>query len=330
MEDVAIHARMEAPTPAEITRACRLLTALVIASQCFACGGSTRTGPADLPAAGSTSDYGGAGGTEPAGPGVTGGSGGLPSASGGLPSASGGSSMGGSTAAEGGTGGVVGTAGAGGGTGGVGEEPEKVVLFDGSSESFGQWVSVRDGRSVNPWKLNDDGTMTVQHSTGDIQSKQKFRDVFVHVEYVTPEFPSSSNPTGHERGNSGVLLNSSYELQIIDLAAFGLEPTPTVCGAVYGVSAPLYVACHEQTVWNTYEIEFQAPTCDDVNRRIVKIPARFVEVKLNGTVIHRNVDVLGHTQAGQAESCEPQGLRLQDWSSALPVSFRNIWAIPRG
>jgi hypothetical protein len=260
---------------------------------------------------------------------VTGGSGGLPSASGG--SSEGGSTAaeGGSTAAEGGTGGVGGTAGTGGGTGGVGEEPEKVVLFDGSSESFGQWVSVRDGRTLNPWKLNDDGTMTVQSTTGDIESKRKFRDVFVHVEYVTPEFPSNVNPSGHERGNSGVVLNGSYELQIIDLAAFGLEPTPTVCGAVYGVTAPLYVACHEQTVWNTYEIEFQAPICDDSNLTMVKAPARFVEVKLNGTVIHRNVDVLGPTLAGQAESCDRRGLRLQDWATYLPVSFRNIWAIPR-
>jgi hypothetical protein len=323
MEGVAIPGGMGRRAHAEMTLACRVSAALVIASQSYACGGSSRTGP-DLPAAGSPSDNGGAGGSEPAGPAG-------PAGSGGLPSSGGGPAVGGSTASEGGTGVVAGTAGAAGGTagaaggsGGAAQEPNKIVLFDGSSDSFQrEWASVRNG-NVNPWKYNADGTMTVTGGTGDIRSKQKFRDVFVHLEYLTQKVTLSSSV--HERSNSGVLLNGSYELQIIDSSV--LEPAIMTCGAVYGVVGPLEIACHEAGVWNTYEIEFQAPTCEG-GPTTVKTPARFVEVKLNGTLIHRAVDVLRETQAGQRQSCEPQGLLLQDWASILPASFRNIWVIPR-
>jgi hypothetical protein len=232
--------------------------------------------------------------------------------------------VGGGTAGEGGIGVVAGTAGAAGSMGGAGEEPNKIALFDGSSDSFQrEWASVRNG-DVNPWKYDANGTMTVLGGTGDIRSKQKFRDVFVHLEYLTQKVTSGSSV--HERSNSGVLLNGSYELQIIDSSV--LEPSIMTCGAVYGVVGPLEIACHEAGVWNTYEIEFQAPTCEG-GPTMVKTPARFVEVKLNGTLIHRDVDVLRETQAGQNQSCEPQGLLLQDWASILPASFRNIWVIPR-
>jgi hypothetical protein len=124
--------------------------------------------------------------------------------------------------------------------------------------------------------------MTVKVNTGDIQSKQKFQNVFVYLEYVTPYLIANNDP--HGRGNSGVLLNGSCELQILDVASsYDLDPT-LGCGAVYGIRAPLEVACHEQEVWNTYEIEFQATTCDPEYPSIVVTPARFVEVKLNGTL----------------------------------------------
>jgi hypothetical protein len=220
------------------------------------------------------------------------------------------------------------TAGAGGGSAGAGEIEKKIILFDGSEEGFSSWTSIRNS-SANPWRNNGDGTMTVVATTGDIQSKQTFRDVFVHLEYATPRVPANA---GNEAGNSGVLLNGSYELQILDRDAFGMAPaalTEAFCGAVYGLISPLELACYEAEVWNTYEIEFQAPICDEGNSRQVVTPARFIAVRLNGTLIHRNVDVPHQTQSGQDEGCEPRGLRLQDWSSVLPVSFRNIWAIPR-
>lgn len=311
------------PTPAEIPLISRLLTGLLIVSQVFACGGSSRGGVADGPVAGSASDHGGAGGADKTGgAGVVAG-GGLPGSAG-SPPASGSAGSSGGSAVLGGTGGMGSTAGAG-GAGGADGEPSKIILFDGSEESFRGWISPR-GLGFNPWKLNDDGTMTVAPAQGDIQSKHTFRNVFVHLEY---RIPYVSAPAGDRLGrcNSGVLLNGSYELQIIDLNSLGLEPADHVCGAVYGVRSPLEVACHDQEVWNTYEIEFQAPICDQDSK--ISTPARFIEVKLNGTLIHENVDVLMPTLSGHSESCQRQGLLLQNWASIVPASFRNIWAIAR-
>ncbi|HEX2874329.1 MAG TPA: DUF1080 domain-containing protein [Polyangiaceae bacterium] len=308
-----------------------LLVTLTFTMQLTACG-LVRSGAPDLASAGSSSDHGG---SETDGPAQAGGSagtlGGDASLGGNTTSEAGSASLGGGGmgGATGATAGAAGaTAGAtgataGGGTGGALAEPAKIVLFDGSKESFDSWIALRN-RGANPWKDNGDGTMTVGMMAGDIQSKETFRNVFVHVEYVTPKLPIKGG--GQQRGNSGVLLNGSYELQILSLEAFDPQPTDATCGAVFGLIAPLQIACHEEAVWNTYEIEFQAPLCTAAN---VTTPARFVEVKLNDRVIHRNVDVLQRTVGAGGESCEPRGLQLQDWSTILPVTFRNIWAIRR-
>jgi hypothetical protein len=255
------------------------------------------------------------------GPGATGGSGGLPGSGG----SSGGSVAGeGGSAVMGGAGGVAGAAAAGGESGGAGGEPSKVILFDGSPESFNDWTSIRI-RGVNPWKNNGDGTMSVVGGTGDIESVQLFRNVFVHLEYLTPQMPDTGSEIGNASGD--VFLNGSYGLRMTN--SHGLPPTVLSCGSVYGYHAPLEVACHELGVWNTFEIEFQAPTCDDGSSTTIEQPARFIEVRLNGTTIHRDVDVLQPTQAGHPESCEPRAVRLQDYAAVVPASFRNIWAIRR-
>jgi hypothetical protein len=317
----------------------RLLTTLAVALQGSACG-VVHSGTANLPDAGRSSSDGGSAGSETDGRGLTGGSGGSPGGS--AATGGGGASEGGSQGLGGGGGqpGIAGAGAAGGvdaaggaaggaagvGNGGAGAEPARIVLFDGSTDfHYGRWSSVRNG-NANPWKYNDDGTMTVVGNAGDIQSTQTFRNVFVHVEYMTPKVPYVGG--GQGRGNSGVLLNGSYELQILSLEAFSEpEPMEATCGAVFGLTAPLEIACHAEGLWNTYEIEFRAPLCDSPNH--VVSPARFVEAKLNGRLIHRDVDVLQKTTGAQRETCEPRGLVLQDWTSTLPVSFRNIWAIPR-
>jgi hypothetical protein len=233
-----------------------------------------------------------------------------------------GSATGGTASGQAGSQTSAGSGGAG-GTGGAGQEANKVVLFDGSPGTFKEWVSVRSGAG-NPWQANADGTMTVQSNAGDIQSKAKFNDVFVHVEYMTPKIVGEGT-SEQQRGNSGVYLKGSYEAQILD--TYGLPPTNGGCGAIYGISAPFSVACFQAEEWNVYEIEFRAQVCSAQGQKTQN--ARFVEVTLNGELVQQDVDVPGTTQAGQAESCEPRGLLLQDHSTVVPVSFRNIWAIPR-
>jgi hypothetical protein len=307
-----------------------LLLASGIALAGFACssGGTEQTTIKVDPTAGTGSSMGGSGNS--AGSGMTIPTAGTPATGGadsgqaGSQAAAGSGAVGGSlggTGSNGGAGGV--TSGGSGGAGGTGGgEPNKVVLFDGTPETFKSWASVRDGSKDNPWTNNGDGSMTVKTNTGDIISKQKFQNAFVHLEYKTPKITSAGG--GQERGNSGVYLKGSYEMQVLD--TYGLPPAIDGCGALYSIKAPLVVACKKEDEWNTYEIEFKANVCTNGAKTA---NAEFVDVKLNGMQVQKNVVADHFTQAGQAESCDPKGLMLQDHSSILPVSFRNIWVIPR-
>jgi hypothetical protein len=231
-------------------------------------------------------------------------------------------------AAGAGSGGKAASGGAGGGStgsGGAGGAAEnRIVLYDGSAATFNGWAQMRNPDGPNPWRNNADMTMAVVTGTGDIQSKMKFQDLFVHVEYMTPEF-QASDPIGSNRPNSGVLLKGSYEMQIVD--TYGQAPAIDGCGSVYGVRAPLETACFMGGQWNTYEIEFKANVCDAGGTKTGH--ARIVKATLNGRTVQQDVPVPTMTVGGLPESCGPAGLSLQDHATFKPLLYRNIWVIPR-
>jgi hypothetical protein len=217
----------------------------------------------------------------------------------------------------------VGAAGAGepSGVGGAAAETAdepRIVLFDGTN--LDAWVSRNGGGPVG-WQLVGDGSMVVTPGSGDIITRQRFEDVFVHAEYKTPALPA--NVTGQDRGNSGIYVKGMYEVQVLD--SFGREPEIDGCGAIYEVRAPLTVACFREEIWNTYEIDFQAPRYDEQGNKLSN--ARMLLVTLNGVVVQQDVEVPGATRAGNAEAPGPAGLMLQEHGNR--VSFRNIWVIPR-
>ena len=196
----------------------------------------------------------------------------------------------------------------------------RIPLLDGTS--LDGWQNTTTEGAAH-WRIDSDGTLLVVPSNprANLQTKMKFDDLCLHVEYMTPM--DADNVTG--RGNSGIYLRRAYELQILD--SYGQQPTIGGCGAVYNVSLPLVVACNMQMVWNTYEIEFRAPTWDASGRKTSH--ASFVLVTLNGQVVQRNVELsVSSTAEGEPDLPGPQPLMLQDHGSA--VRFRNIWAkVPR-
>ncbi len=264
-------------------------------------GGSTAAG-------GIPSMVGGAAGTSV----VTGGSAGSSV----VPTA--GSSGAGGTGDVGGSASTGGGGSGGGGGAGGGEPAGKIVIFDG--KNLNEWISTRNGGPA-PWTIANDGSMEVVPGTGDIITKQKWEDLFVHVEYKTPMLPASVG--GQDRGNSGVYLKGAYELQVLD--TYGQPPQNDGCGSVYEVSAPLVVACFKEEIWNAYDIEFKAPDYDANGTKLSN--AVVVSAKLNDVLVQTNVDVPGTTRAGLPEAPGPAGLMLQDHGNRL--WFRNIWVIPR-
>lgn len=191
---------------------------------------------------------------------------------------------------------------------------DAIVLFDGSS--FDEWEH-EDGRAVE-WKM-EAGAMTVVGGTKDIRTKREFGDIQLHIEFRTPKVVESE---GQGRGNSGVFLQSRYEVQVLDNYDNYTYPNGQA-GALYKQYIPLVNACKPPGEWQTYDIIFRAPRFSD-NGRVI-IPAE-VTVLHNGILIQNGVELLGDTPYRGLPTYKKHGkapLKLQDHGN--PVSYRNIW-----
>jgi len=196
---------------------------------------------------------------------------------------------------------------------------DAVVLFDGSAESFAGWTDEKG--NPTKWKLVN-GALESVKKAGYIQTKQKFGSCQLHIEWATPNPPKGS---GQKRGNSGVFLQGTYEIQILDCYENQTYPDGQT-GALYGRSKPLVNACRKPGVWQSYDVIFHRPIFKDgkVVRR-----ATFT-VLHNGVLIQDHVILSGgthwggsHNAAGYAPHADKLPLKLQDHGN--PVHFRNIW-----
>ncbi|MDR1269255.1 MAG: DUF1080 domain-containing protein, partial [Planctomycetaceae bacterium] len=77
-------------------------------------------------------------------------------------------------------------------------------------------VILFDGKDLSAWNKDswvvENGELTVKPGSGEIQTKQKFGSVQLHIEFATP---SEVSGRGQGRGNSGVFFGN-YEVQILD------------------------------------------------------------------------------------------------------------------
>ncbi len=134
--------------------------------------------------------------------------------------------------------------------------------------------------------------------------------------------------------NSGIYLQGRYEVQLFD--SWGVKnPKYYDCGGIYqrrdtskpdGQNqyegyAPRFNAYKAPGLWNTMEISYQAPRFDASGKKTSN--AKILFVKLNGLLIHENVELSGPTGGPVAENEVPLGpLRIQGDHGS--VAFRNI------
>jgi hypothetical protein len=186
-----------------------------------------------------------------------------------------------------------------------------IVLFDG--KTLDGWTNL-NGTDKAPWKVRDGG---MEVHGGNIITRQMFAGHFkLHVEFRVPYMPRAK---GQARGNSGVYIQGRYEVQILD--SYGLESKDNDCGAIYEVAAPLVNACKAPTIWQSFDIEFQAPRCENGK----KVASAWMTVFQNGIKIHDRVIIkTNNTRAGRGgDPCQLGPIMLQDHGN--PVQFRNIW-----
>jgi hypothetical protein len=192
---------------------------------------------------------------------------------------------------------------------------DAVVLFDGKDLS--KWQKYPAGGDVT-WKLVD-GAMEV--AGGDIITKDKFRDMKLHLEFMPPYMPDAK---GQARGNSGVFVMDNYEVQVLD--SYGLPKLDVGdCAALYSKKTPDKNAAKPPAQWQTYDIEFKAPRFDASGK---KTDNARITVYWNGVKVHDNIELTAPCRVGRGRSPTAAGSDFQDHGN--PVRFRNIWVVRQG
>ena len=175
-----------------------------------------------------------------------------------------------------------------------------VVLFDGSS------VEHFDGAVLTPEKW----------LTHECSSKAAFGDHKLHIEFRPPFKPLAR---GQARGNSGVYVQSRYEIQVLD--SFGLEGENNECGGIYSIAKPGVNMCYPPLTWQTYDIEFKAARYENGQ----KVQNARVTLVHNGVKVLDDIELPAATPGRLAEGPDPAPLFLQGHGN--PVVFRNIWVV---
>jgi hypothetical protein len=192
---------------------------------------------------------------------------------------------------------------------------DAIVLFDG--RNLLSWEDGKGGPAN--WKVTD-GYMEVVAQVGSIRTKKGFGDCQLHVEWATP---SAVTGEGQERGNSGVFLMDTYEVQVLD--SYGNRTyADGMAAAVYGQFPPLVNACRKPGEWQTYDIVFHRPRFDHQGGLVR--PARLT-VFQNGVLVQDNVELTGPTahKARPPYIAHPDRLPLSLQDHGNPTRYRNIW-----
>lgn len=192
---------------------------------------------------------------------------------------------------------------------------DAVVLFDGSD--LAEW-GAHDG-SPAAWVL-EDGLLEVAPGAGDLQTREGFGDVQLHVEWRAP---ADVTGEGQGRGNSGIFLMGLYEVQVLESHDSQTYPDGQAA-AIYGQYPPLVNAMRPPGEWQTYDIHFQRPRFD-AHGELAR-PATMT-VFHNGILVQDGVELtgpVGHYQRPRYEAHDARlPLRLQDHGN--PIQFRQIW-----
>ncbi len=162
-----------------------------------------------------------------------------------------------------------------------------------------------------------------QGRTANLQTDRKFGDVELYLEFMLAK-----------GSNSGVYLESLYEVQIFDSYNSAQPVNSSDAGGIYhrwineqgvGGSAPRVNASRRPGEWQSFQIWFRAPRFDASGKKTEN--AKFIRVLFNGLPVQENVECEGPTRASLEIPEAPENpLMLQ--GDHGPVAFRNIYVRP--
>lgn len=186
----------------------------------------------------------------------------------------------------------------------------------GAIAPAGATVLFRNGEvdGLSGTNIDEDGLLDV-----GFRSTDPVQDFQLHVEFRTPWEP---NESGQGRGNSGVYIQQRYEVQVLD--SFGLDGVFNECGSLYRQRKPDFNMALPPMHWQTYDIDFRAARFDEDGEKTEN--AR-ISVRHNGVYVHKDVEIVAKTGAGQKEEPTPRPILFQDHRNE--VRFRNLWIVSK-
>jgi hypothetical protein len=201
---------------------------------------------------------------------------------------------------------------------------DAIVLFDG--KNLDQWVTVQD-HSPAKWSVHN-GIATVNKAGGNIETRRRFKNYQLHIEW---RIPTGIAGSGQARGNSGVFLASTgpgddgYELQVLD--SYGNSTYVNgMAGSLYKQSIPLANAARKPGEWQTYDVVWTAPVFNADGS--LKTPA-YATVFWNGVLVDNHFELKGQTlYIGKPfyKRYDTAPIKLQaHGDKSEPISFKNIW-----
>lgn len=151
--------------------------------------------------------------------------------------------------------------------------------------------AVFDLKPGKPLLLSNGGSKS---GAAYLKTVKEFQDQDVHAQFMVPK-----------DSNSGFYLLGRYEIQVLDSHGKAKVGSGDMGGLyerwrnqkpnAYDGVAPLVNAANPAGQWQDLVIRFRAPRFDAAGKKTED--ARFIEVTLNGKVIHKNVAATGPTRA---------------------------------
>ena len=139
---------------------------------------------------------------------------------------------------------------------------DAIVLFD--KGSLNNFESIKDGEPAG-WQVRGK-KFTVNPKTTSIQTKEKFGDCQLHIEWNSPVKDVKAGKKDQGCGNSGVYLMGKYEVQVLNSYINKTYPKGQA-GAIYEQYAPLVdtiVASQTKDVnYISYTLDFMLDFCFD-------------------------------------------------------------------
>lgn len=198
---------------------------------------------------------------------------------------------------------------------------DAIVLFDGTEASLKNWEADKPGSEPTKWTVSE-GNLVCVPKSGYIRTKAQFGDCQLHVEWSAPT-PAQGESQG--RGNSGIFLEGSVEVQVLDNYNNPTYADGFAC-SVYATCPPLANALRPPGEFQAIDITFRRP----VYQGDKLIEPGFVTVYCNGVLVQDRTQYdgpTGHMKRPKATPLAEVGpLKLQDHGN--PVRYRNIWYRP--